>query len=290
MPNPRAKVDVERFDLESPETPQQRQARIAKAVQNAQALTEGIKSRAPNTVRDARDDQVMRKAYRRAVSDKMSFSDLAAGLGHPGLTTRDAMLPDMAPLGNGVMEGREFLTEEFPTNHDDMIMEDLYSQQPIRQPRQPGAPQQPIRQPQQPIRQQRQVLTEERPATQRRPELNLRQAVATAENWRIKRYLGETRSGTEVHVWKVENTKTGNSLRNLFRIEGVASRIAMILNETGDASDPRIVSLINAYEKRDKLIKEARALEKSADGKEMKTDRLRALRAEINQLDYRLGV
>ncbi len=274
MPNPRAKVDVERFDLESPETPQQRQARIAKAVQNAQALTEGIKSRAPNTVRDARDDQVMRKAYRRAVSDKMSFSDLAAGLGHPGLTTRDAMLPDMAPLGNGVMEGREFLTEEFPTNHDDMIMEDLYNQ-----------PQQPIRQPQ------RQMLTEERPIQQRRqPELNLRQAVAVTENWRIKRYLGETRSGTEVHVWKVENTKTGNSLRNLFRIEGVASRIAMILNETGDASDPRVVSLINAYEKRDKLIKEARALEKSAAGKEMKTDRLRSLRAEINQLDYRLGV
>jgi hypothetical protein len=91
-------------------------------------------------------------------------------------------------------------------------------------------------------------------------------------------------------VWKVENPRTGTKLDTLFRVEGVANRVALLLNETGDLNDPRVVGLVGAYNKRDKLLKEARALQKSADGKPMKSDRLRQIQAEINQLDYRLGI
>lgn len=261
------------------ETPQERQARIVRAMENAQSLVGDIASGNRMTRQIAKDDQVMRKAYRKAVTEGMSLADLAYGLDSgPGLSMQDVMLPDMP-----MPRGREFLTEEFPTNHDDMIMNEYYrdnsyaKQEPPRQTRP------------------RQVLTENQPTRPSPPARSIRETLHTegvvkAENWRVKRYLGETRSGTEVHIWKVENTKTGSSMKTMFRIEGVASRIAMMLNESGDNNDPRVISLVSAYEKRDRLLKEARTLEKTADGKAMKTDRLRQIRAEINQLEYRLGV
>jgi hypothetical protein len=227
----------------------------------------------------------MRKAYRRAVQESMSLRDLAVGLdGMPPLSVSDVMLPDVPAPGS-----HQFLTEEFPTNHDDMIMEDLYRPEPqVRQ--RPVQPNRQILQETKPIRSSdiyrsdgsgRKVTEPARP--------RVREAIA-GENWRVKRYLGETRSGNEVHVWRVENAKTGSKLQTLFRLEGVATRIVLALNESGDINDPRAVSLVNAYEKRDRLLKEARALERSADGKAMKSERLRQIRAEINQLDYKLGV
>ncbi len=269
---PSRNTNSERFALfDTPESSQQRKVRLANAQQNA-AMTQSVIAE-----RAAREEQRVRSLSRRIKSNMLSLSDLMGGMGPIPLSRSDVM--------QGMNEGSQFLTEEFPTSQDDVIMEDMYRQPSQRQV------QQPIRRNQQP--QQRQTLTEQRPVKrQQQPELNLRQFIkeTPTENWRVKRYLGETRSGEEVHVWKVENAKTGNSLRNLFRIEGVASRIAMILNESGNLNDSRIVSLVNAYEKRDKMLKEARALEKTVDGKEMKSERLRALRAEINQLDYRLGV
>lgn len=270
-------------DEPGPETPEQKQQRIAQAIQETQSLVGDINSGSRITRQIAKDDMVMRKAYRRAVQESMSLNDLAVGLGRlPGLSVSDVMLPDFQLPG----PGEQFLTEEFPTNHDDMIMEDLYQPQRSRAVQQ----QPPIRAPQ------RQPLTEQRPA----PRPAVRHALdlePTQEEqsgrlslWRIKRYLGETRSGNEVHVWRVENTKTGSKLQNLFRLESVASRIALMLNESGDLNDPRVVSLANSYEKRNKLLKEARLLERSADGKAMKSERLRQIRAEINQLDYKLGV
>ena len=268
-----------RFSLDEPaaETPEQKQRRVAQAIHETQSLVGDINSGSRVTRQIARDNMVMRKAYRRALQESMSLNDLAMGLDRmPGLSTADVMLPDFQLPG----PGQQFLTEEFPTNHDDMIMEDLYQPQPQRQ----LVRQQPIRAPQ------RQALTEQRPASSRPAVRSALDLEPTRELWKAKRYLGETRSGSEVHVWRVENTKTGSKLQNLFRIEGVASRIALMLNESGDLNDPRVVSLANAYEKRDKLLKEARLLERSADGKPMKNERLRQIRAEINQLDYKLGV
>jgi len=274
---PRRAVDVERFDIDQPETPEQRRARLQTGQQNAAAFQSRLAEF------DAREDQRMRRLSQRGSTNMLTMNDLMGDMGGVPLSRSDVMLP-------GMNDGQQFLTEEFPTNHDDMIMEDMYRNQqrrPIQQYTQEPAKRvtaspEPIRGPHENTRQ---MLTENKPI---RPPIH--EAIQTSENWKVKQYLGETRNGTEVEVWKVENVKTKSSLRNLFRLESVASRIAICLNESGDSNDPRVVSLVNAYEKRDKLIKEARALEQSANGKAMKTDRLRELRAQINQLDYRLGV
>lgn len=109
-------------------------------------------------------------------------------------------------------------------------------------------------------------------------------------DWVVKNFVGETRGGAQVPVWKVINPKNGFSHQTLFRIEEVANKIAAILNETGNANDPRVVSIVNAYTKRDKLLKEARVLEKESAGKPIKSERLRQLKAEIATIDYRLGI
>src|SRR5579863_9868066 len=80
----------------APETPAQRQARIAQAMENANSLVGDIASGNRITRQIAKDDQVMRKAYRRAVSEGLSLNDLAFGLDNgPGLSMQDVMLPDM---------------------------------------------------------------------------------------------------------------------------------------------------------------------------------------------------
>jgi hypothetical protein len=149
--------------------------------------------------------------------------------------------------------------------------------------------------PQTPRRQK--FLTENMPTDQKQGPQRSRQVLAenvpakkTAPAWTVQSYLGETRSGNTIPVWKVSNLKSGRSIDKLFRIEEIAHKVARFINESSDPGDPRAVSLIAAYDKRDKLLKEARLLEKDAAGKPMKTERLRSLRAEINQLEYRLGI
>jgi hypothetical protein len=263
------------------ETAAQKRARIVEAMQNAQA-TKGAIDAGTNGRDRATLSRIHQKMKR--LSDDVGINDLMVGIGRmPAMNARDLLLPeDRALLAGrtsaaaGQMMQRQMLTEEFPTGHDDWIMEDLYDQRP---------PQRPQRQPQ------RQALREDAVPQRRqvREAPNLKAAI-NAEHWKVKQYLGETRGGSKVHVWKVENPRTGTKLDTLFRVEGVANRVALLLNETGDLNDPRVVGLVGAYNKRDKLLKEARALQKSADGKPMKSDRLRQIQAEINQLDYRLGI
>lgn len=264
---PRRIIDVSRFLNESSEdfeTPAERHARISSAVERAQETTGMI-------VENTRENNRLRKNYRKARELALDMRDLMGGLGMSSFNPTDALLPEERAMlaGQQPMMQRQMLTEQFPVNHDDMIMEEFYQSEPIRSQPKP-----------------RQILQESTP-----PKMNLRQQIQVGDDWTVKKYLGETRGGDTVPIWKVTNKKTGTAIDKLFRIEQVADQIAMILNKTGNMNDPRAVSLINAYEKRDKLLKEARALEKSmTDGKPMKTDRLRAIRSEINQLDYRLGL
>lgn len=256
------------------ESAAQKRARIIEAMQNAQA-TKGAIDAGTNGGDRATLSRIHQKMKR--LSDDVGMRDLMVGIGSmPAMNARDLLLPeDRALLAGrtstaaGQMMQRQMLTEEFPTGHDDWIMDDLYARQPARQP-------------------QRQVLREDS-VPPRRQAPNLKAAL-DAENWKVKQYLGETRGGSKVHVWKLENARSGVKLDTLFRVEAVANRLALLLNETGDLNDPRVVGLVNAYNKRDKLLKEARALQKSANGKPMKSDRLRQIQAEINQLDYRLGI
>jgi hypothetical protein len=272
-------IDVSRFlssEPEETESPAERRARISAALERTAETTGMI-------VENQREDNRLRRNYRQAISLSMDMRDLMGGLSRSAFNPRDALLPEERAMlaGQNPVAQRQMLTEQFPTMQDDGIMEELYQSEPMFRP-------QPKPQPK------RQILQENMPAAK----LNLKQQMqvrgreqrSTGDNWTIKKFLGETRGGDTIPIWKVTNKKTGTAIDKLFRIEAVANRIAMIFNETGDLNDPRAISLIGAYDKRDKLLKEARALEKSADGKPMKTERLRAIRAEINQLDYRLGL
>lgn len=277
---------------EVPETPEQRRKALREMQQSAMAYQNAI------AAHDAREEQRMRMLSQRAKNpgNMLTMADLMGGidLSGPPLSRADVLQGmDMGAMGSGGGYGG-MLTEEFPTNKvDDYLMEEMYNQSAKQQPRRPVQ-----RQPQ------RQALTETKPLRSSdiyRSDGSGRKVTepgvsdhlvgrATKENWKVKRYIGETRSGNEVAVWRVENVLTGSKIDMLFRLEGVASRVAMYLNESGDNNDPRAVSLVNTYQRRDKLLKEARALEKDASGKPMKSERLRQIRAEINQLDYKLGV
>lgn len=276
-------VDVDQLANEfgaTPETPEQRKRALQEAQSNSMAIQNAI------AAHDAREENRMRLLSRRAQNpgNMLTMKDLMGDMSGPSLSRHD-VLQGMETGGQTYSNG--MLTEEFPTSHDNYLMEELYNK--------PPAPKQ-IRQPVQPARQpQRQQLTEQKPIRASdiyRSDGSGRKVTqpVSSENWKLKRYIGETRSGNEIYIWRVENVKTGSKLETLFRLEGVASRIAMYLNESGDVNDPRALGLVNAYQKRDKLLKEARVLEKDAAGKPMKSDRLKQIRAEINQLDYKLGV
>lgn len=175
------------------------------------------------------------------------------------------------------METSGMLTEEFPTHHDDRIIDEMYRPQQRTQNQARALPEQRARS--QPV-QQRQSLREQ---IMDRP-------VASATNWQVKAFMGETQSGQQVPVWKVMNARTGTTYGKLFKAEGVATRIAGYLNESGDSNDPRALGLVHTYEKREQLLKQARLLEQTAAGKPMKTEQLKAMYREIGQLDSRLGV
>lgn len=180
------------------------------------------------------------------------------------------------------------LTEEFPTNHDNRITEELYHHDDYHQPqpqRRSGNQIRDIPEPRAralPSAPQRQSLREEIIGGSRQQQ--------PAGNWMVKAFLGETKTGKQVPVWKVGNAKTGTTFGKLFKIEGLAKKIVGYLNESGDSNDPRALSLMHAYEKREQLLKQARLLEQTAAGKPMKTEQLKAMYREIGQLDSRLGV
>lgn len=264
------RIDPAKLGIEY-ETPDQRRNRILSYQDGAQSKLDMIAEH------NAREDD-----RRRRIGKKITEGGL-------WLDVRDLMGGDVGPMLRedvipGMTPGRQRLTEDYPTGHDPMLTEYGYDE-----PTAPSKPQYPYpRAPRQNEPQQaralpqRRSLQEDIAPTTRKP--------TSGPPWAVKKFLGETRGGDTVPVWKVANQKTGSAIDKLFRIESVAHKVAMLLNESGDINDPRAVSLIASYDKRDRLLKEARQLEKTADGKPMKSERLRAVRAEINQLDYRLGI
>jgi hypothetical protein len=277
------------------ESPEEKRARFYEAQYRVSELA-GAPGSTRFTDHDAREKEIMGKANRIAESLDMGWGDLMAGLDMRdmrGLSRNDVMFPEdmqqMQRRGSAPpMQGRQMLTEEFPTHQDNIIMEDLYANTYEKpQPRARSLP------PQQQQRQApRQTLRETitgSPAPRQQQAQPVRQAPA-GPPWQVRAFMGETKSGGQIPVWRVVNARTGTNIQTLFRIESIADRVAGLLNESGDQNDPRALKVIGLYENRDRLLKEARLLEKSSDGKPMKTERLRQIRAEINQLDYRLGV
>lgn len=202
-------------------------------------------------------------------------------------------IPDRGPrldrqdAFQGMDVGHQVLTEEFPTSHDRMITEDDYDAYGAYEEADPySEPAKPQRRPPQ-----RQALREQIVGSPpRRAPAGGPAPARTPLPWGVRAFMGETKGGNQIPIWKVVNGRTGSSVNKLFRVENVANCVATMLNESGDINDPRALNLIRIHDKREALLKEARLLEKTADGKPMKTERLKTLYREIGQLDSRLGV
>lgn len=142
---------------------------------------------------------------------------------------------------------------------------------------------------------QRQMLTDSAPKAppagrQMLTETPQAKPAAKTKSWVVKQFVGETAGGKSVPVWKVLNSTTGFSMDKLFRAESVANKIAFILNETGNISDPRIVAVIGAYDKRNQLLKEIRNMEAQKSTNPAHVQRLQSLRGALTQIDYKLGI
>lgn len=287
------RIDPSKLDLAPQYTPQDR----ARLLEQAQFKAEG--ARAVDTNHGSSAKQIAEKLESRGLF--LSMEDL---MGMP--SRRQEQMIDRYDAFQGMdteTGGRQMLTEEFPTNHDDALMEEIYGRYAPGRPMQEDepdrfAPGRPIRQMPQRT-QQRQVPQRQAPQRQAPQRQMLREQIIGQSPpqsnrggppWGLKAFIGETKSGNQIPVWKVQNSRTGTLLNTMFRVESVAQKVAMLLNESGDSNDPRALQITQLYEKRDKLLKEARVLEKTAAGKPMKSDRLRVIRDEINQLDYRLGI
>jgi hypothetical protein len=303
MPIKRVRIDPEKLGLsQNPEV--DRRQLIEQSQWSAGAKIDAARSADATHGYGAK--QIAQKIKQRGLT--LDMNDLMGIPSRGPQLSRSDLFQGM-DMGGMMPPGRQMLTEDFPTNHDNMIMDENYEDyrsdydQPIqRQPVQsralPQARPQPRPQPQQarPQQPQRQTLRETIMGAPPKGETAMRapptQPVQAKSGppWGVKAYLGETRGGSQVYIWKVVNAKTGTEIQTMFRVESVAARVAAILNESGDSNDPRALSLINLYNKRDSLLKEARALEKTSNGKSMKLARLSTIRSEINQLDYRLGI
>jgi hypothetical protein len=236
-------VGASRSDIPSGTLNKSNKEILSQAIVNAREIIRDINSGT------SRDNEIMRMAYRQAVNESLTWDDLVYDIPSYSRIPISSNKQDISNLFN-----RQFLTEEFPVNHDTYISDDETKSDKVIS------------------------LLEQK------------QEIKTSSLWKTRQYLGETKSGSKIPVWKVENLKDGSSVKTLFKIESIADKVAMFLNESGNINDHRIVSIIAAYEKRDKILKEIRLLERDIEDKPMKKERLINMRAEINRLDYKLGI
>jgi hypothetical protein len=109
--------------------------------------------------------------------------------------------------------------------------------------------------------------------------------------WTAQKMNAKLKSGNIVPVWKVVDSKTKMELPTPFRIEEVADKIVNVLNESGNANDPRVVSTISSYNKRVQIMKEMQLVKKQiSEGSTSKKGRLEQLRSDLASVDYKLGI
>ena len=117
-----------------------------------------------------------------------------------------------------------------------------------------------------------------------------RQATNTAHQWVVRREIAEAKDGSDVPVWLISCQGTPLKVDKMFRIEQVAHRIARILNETNNIAHPKVLALMGAHDKRMKLLREVRMLERAVKTDRSKASMLQQRRSELADLDTKLGI
>jgi len=106
--------------------------------------------------------------------------------------------------------------------------------------------------------------------------------------WASQELKAKLTSGSTVPVWKVVNEKTGMELPTPFRLKEVADKITMVLNETGNMNDNRVVKTIDMYNRRIKIVKEVNTLKENTDASSK--NKVKILKEELTAIDFKLGV
>lgn len=113
----------------------------------------------------------------------------------------------------------------------------------------------------------------------------------TSEDWKTEKAMARLKGGKQVPVWLVVNEASGMKIEKPFRIQPPAEKIAVILNMTGNANDPRIQQIQEDYDKHVRLTKIARQAGRALnEGREVNQQKYRRLLAELEGVNARLGI
>lgn len=114
---------------------------------------------------------------------------------------------------------------------------------------------------------------------------------STGGSWTVEKASAKLKSGAQIPVWLVSDSVTGMEIKKPFRIQEAAQRIASILNQSGNVNDPRMRAVMEAYDKHIELMKQIRTVKKQIqEGQTNKKGRLLALREQLEQVNYKLGI
>lgn len=115
---------------------------------------------------------------------------------------------------------------------------------------------------------------------------------AASHDWKTVKHQATLKgSGKKVPVWKVMNEITSMSIEKPFRIQEAAERIATILNQTGNTSDPRIRGIMEAYDEHVSVMKKIRTIRGAIKaGRKDLGGRLVEAQDRLEQINYKLGI
>ncbi len=113
-----------------------------------------------------------------------------------------------------------------------------------------------------------------------------------SHDWMTEKYQATLKgTGKKVPVWKIKNKVSGMGMEKPFRIQEAAERIVTILNQTGNANDPRIKSIMEAHDEHIAVMKHIRMLRGAIkEGRKDLGGRLVEAQERLEAINYKLGI
>ncbi len=113
-----------------------------------------------------------------------------------------------------------------------------------------------------------------------------------SHDWMTEKYQATLKgTGKKVPVWKIKNKVSGMGMEKPFRIQEAAERIVTILNQTGNANDPRIKSIMEAHDEHIAVMKHIRMLRGAIkEGRKDLGGRLTEAQERLEAINYKLGI
>jgi len=109
--------------------------------------------------------------------------------------------------------------------------------------------------------------------------------------WKTQKKIATLKNGRDVPVWLIVNENTGSRVEKPFRMQEPALRISTMLNQNGgNGEDVRITRVFEAYDSHVSLMKQFRGLKKMLNEGQKVGNKIKAVRAELEEVNYKLGI